>query len=110
MVKELTAAEKAAAKEEAKAEAEAKAAEKAAAKPKGPRVYIFPGDDGIVMNEVTYTGGLKNDEGKERGELMVRVCGIQITLKKDVMALMSRSCQIVLGKIKQIKVERQAVD
>jgi hypothetical protein len=101
MVKELTAAEKAAA-------AEAKAAEKAAAKAEGPEIYIFPGDDAIAMNEVTYLGS-KDEDGKEKQSLFVRVCGRGITLKKGVMVLMSKSCQITLGKIKQINVKRRAI-
>jgi hypothetical protein len=83
----------------------------AGAKKTGMKVYIFPGDDAVVMNVVTYKGGLlvKDEKGKEteRAEADVRICGQNIVLKKNVPVLMSRACQIVLGKFKQIKVERQ---
>lgn len=79
----------------------------ASGKAEGIEVYVFPGDDAIVMHTVTYKGGLKDGEGKDRPVISVRICGRNIALKKDVPVLMSRSCQIVLGKIKQVKVERR---
>ena len=76
-------------------------------------VYLFPADDGKVLYNVTYIGGVMEasaeDKTKkvEKSTIFVRICGQGITLKKGATVVMSRSCEIPLGKHKHIKMVRK---